>query len=165
MVAALVSERTMRKQSSSRLDRTVELGRMTVDSLVREPVKESVREALAEERAASMDQSADEPPVGASTRRDRRTRESRGRTRRSLGMRRLLPVLGLAAAAAIARWRRRRADDGGKKRRSRETSDRGSGGSTGRGERTAAVSDGGTSSRSGSAHRTAPDDGSTRDAE
>lgn len=115
----------MREQRSSRLERTLETGRVVADSLVREPVKESVREALAAERRAAGD------PPGSGGRRgssvpDRPPEVDAGEGKnRILRPRTLVVILGLGVAAAVAMGRAGNDDDG--------TTEFGLGESTGRG--------------------------------
>lgn len=87
----------MREQRSTRLESTIELGQTVVTSLLREPVKQSIKEALEEERITavkSMDEKhSDESTTGTG---------SGGGRRRFLRPRILIPLLGLAATVAIA---------------------------------------------------------------
>lgn len=96
----------MRDQQPSRSKRVLDAGQMGVQSLIREPVKQSVREALAEEgslaetRAEHARQSAD----AAESDRDEAEDESDDGSR-SLRPLVVLPVLGVAAAVALAKRR------------------------------------------------------------
>lgn len=88
----------MTDQKSSRSRQLLELGQIGMESLIRDPVRESVREALAEERILAEDQV------------ERRSRpddgEQTGNGNRLLRPAILLPVLALAAAGAVMRRQR-----------------------------------------------------------
>lgn len=87
----------MTDQRSSRSKLLLDLGRIGVKSLIREPVRDSVREALAEERAEADDQRrATHPPI---------EEESSEDGNRFLRPAMLLPILGLVAVGAIVRRR------------------------------------------------------------
>lgn len=88
----------MAEQQSSRSKQLLELGRIGMESLIREPVRESVREALVEERLSTEEQEEH------ARRRD--DEEQTGNRNRLLRPVLLLPVLGLAAAVGILRRRR-----------------------------------------------------------
>lgn len=85
----------MTAQRSSRSKRLFELGRIGMESLIREPVRESVRQALAEERILAEDQ----------VERTRQQDDEPGDGNRVLRPVLLLPVLGLAAAVILRRRR------------------------------------------------------------
>ena len=92
----------MRDQQSSRSTRLLEVGQAGMTSLLREPVKQAVREALAEERPLAETRAEH-------TRRseeDEHSEHGEETETRLLRPAVLLPILGLAAAVAIVKRRR-----------------------------------------------------------
>jgi len=85
----------MREERSSRWTGLRKLGRIGVKSLIKEPVKEAVQEALAEEQEVAEEQVE-------TTERQHEESEA-GSRNRLLRPKLLLPILGIAAAGALAR--------------------------------------------------------------
>lgn len=94
----------MRHQQSSPSSKLLEVGRIGVNYLLREPVKQAVREALAEERALADGR---ERALSSDQRPPRRPEDTEQETEQDGSVSRirrpamLLAVLGLVAAAAL----------------------------------------------------------------